>query len=143
MTSQERAIYYRYARSPTSMGRGDSPDNIQATLFFSELPGSSPGRELPLILAGNYIQTESTDVTRGDFEATTTSGVSTQTTALSFDVVRQALVRAREPEPNSYLVTDVNAEANIITALICHADGRRPANVCGRAVIKQILKHVK
>jgi hypothetical protein len=27
-------------------------------------------------------------------------------------------------------VQDVNAEANIITALICHADGSRPGKAC-------------
>jgi hypothetical protein len=41
------------------------------------------------------------------------------------------------------VVEDVNAEANIITALICHADGERSSNVCKRPTVEAILKHVK
>jgi hypothetical protein len=40
-------------------------------------------------------------------------------------------------------VEDVNAEASIITALICHADGERPSSVCKRPTIEAILKDVK
>jgi hypothetical protein len=44
--------------------------------------------------------------------------------------------------PPNHLVENVNAEADIMTTIICHADGMKPAKVCGRAVIKTILKHV-
>jgi hypothetical protein len=40
-------------------------------------------------------------------------------------------------------VEDVNAEANIITAFVCHADGHKPVSVCSRPVVKRILKYVK
>jgi hypothetical protein len=41
------------------------------------------------------------------------------------------------------LVSDINAEANILTALICHADGGKPSSVCGIHTVKNLLKHVK
>jgi len=41
------------------------------------------------------------------------------------------------------LVDLVNTEANSVVALICHADGKRPASVCNLPVIRKILKHVK
>jgi hypothetical protein len=41
------------------------------------------------------------------------------------------------------LISDVSAEANVITALVCHADHMQPKRVCGRAVIRKIVKHVK
>ena len=41
------------------------------------------------------------------------------------------------------LIPDVNTAANIITALICHADGKKPTSVCGRPVIRAILRSVK
>ncbi len=62
---------------------------------------------------------------------------------LSFDTDRRALVTGKEPFTSSHLVPDVNGEANIITALICHATRNRPVSVCHRTTIKQILKYVK
>jgi hypothetical protein len=41
------------------------------------------------------------------------------------------------------LVSDINAEANILTALICHADGGKPSTVCQAHTVKTLLKHVK
>jgi hypothetical protein len=52
------------------------------------------------------------------------------------------LVTGRDA-PNSRTVADINAEANIITALICHGDGMQPAKNCDRAVVKTILKHLR
>jgi hypothetical protein len=63
--------------------------------------------------------------------------------SMTFAQVQSALISGKEPWSNSTLVADVNAEANAITALICHADGKKPASVCSRPAIKVILKHVK
>ncbi|HEX6510516.1 MAG TPA: hypothetical protein VF221_23040 [Chloroflexota bacterium] len=62
---------------------------------------------------------------------------------LSFSRVHEVLVQGQNPRNAPTLVEHVNAEANIIMALICHADGNKPANACNRPVIKAILKHVK
>jgi hypothetical protein len=160
LTPAENAIFTRYARfkgqpycskgsaGPASPYRCSKPiDYILATIFpYSSSP---PARTLPLIAMGHYLQTASQDVGPSDLTnlipntpppgRIVYSGV---TEGLPFDTVRAALAQGKDPL-NSTLVEDVNAEANIITALICHADGKRPASVCNRPVIKTILKHVK
>lgn len=102
---------------------------------------------LPLIAVGGYIQTVSQIVLNGDFESSTpiqpgnpASGATYQ--PLSFDAIYDALARGQNP-PQTSLVQDVNAEANIITALICHADGKQPASVCGRPTVKEIVGYIK
>jgi hypothetical protein len=107
-------------------------------------------RTLPLITIGGYLQTVSQDLISTDLARTivltplpgTVSSYGVDQ-GLPFDTVRQALATNRDPSGVSNLVEHVNAEANIMTALICHADGKRPASVCNRPVIKTILKHVK
>jgi hypothetical protein len=43
---------------------------------------------------------------------------------------RELIDAAVECDPKgSAVVEHVNAEANVITALICHADGKRPSSV--------------
>ena len=75
---------------------------------------------------------------------TDSSGTLDTTPYLSFAQVQQTLRTGKSVggAPDT-LVSDTNAETNIITALICHADGRKPAKVCNRAVIRSMLKHVK
>lgn len=107
-------------------------------------------RTLPLITIGGYLQTVSQDLSPADLSrsivftpvpgANSSNGVDQ---GLPFDTVRQALSTDRDPPGVNTLVEHVNAEANIITALICHADGKRPSSVCGRAAIRTILKSVK
>jgi hypothetical protein len=43
----------------------------------------------------------------------------------------------------SDLVPNINAEANVITARICHADDKKTAAVCNRPAIRRIMKTVK
>jgi hypothetical protein len=132
MDSQERAIFDRYAAGPG----------------LSETARILSSVRLPLVLAGGYVQTVSQLMIGADFgkpvpiptSSTITSGL---TTGLTFDTVRSALETGREPVSGSYLVVDVNAESNIISALICHADGMRPQAVCTRPAIKEILNRVK
>jgi hypothetical protein len=63
--------------------------------------------------------------------------------AASTTAVQRALATGSEPSTLSHLVEDVTAEANVISALVCHADGMNPKSVCGRPMITDILKHVK
>jgi hypothetical protein len=63
---------------------------------------------------------------------------------LSFSAVQDSLRRGKAVGGATYsLVPDVNAEANVLTAFMCHADGKRPGSVCNRSVIKTVLRHVK
>jgi hypothetical protein len=148
-SSSELALYDRYAREPKPLldvgGHPvHDPDHVLATLHNRYLPTT---RQFPLVSVGHYLQTISRLMVEGDFQQVVTLQPSdptspTKTVTLSFDTVRNALLRGQDP-PLSRLVENVNAEANIITALICRADGLQPSKVCGRAVISSILKHVR
>jgi hypothetical protein len=95
------------------------------------------GRAFPLVLIGGYLEIGAQIAIPGDL--TDIMG-----RPLSFSTVQRSLQQGRPMgrTPSSF-VHDYNVETNLITALICHADGRRPASVCGRPVIKTILKRVK
>jgi hypothetical protein len=161
LTPAENEVFARYARfkgqpycsktsaaGHTTVYHCSKPiDYLLATIFpYSTSP---PERTLPLVAIGHYLQTVSQVVGPSDLTKlipiapapgnTSYSGV---TEGLPFDTVRQALAEGKDPQ-NSNLVEDINAETNIITALICHADGKRPASVCNRPSIKAILKRVK
>lgn len=112
----------------------------------SQFPCPAPGRpaQEPLVVVGGYLQTSSQMLVFPDFaKPAPGSGTAVSTEPLSFDTIHQALLAGKNPPYGNHLVEDVNAEANVITALICHADGRRPGSVCGRSIIRDILKHVR
>jgi hypothetical protein len=156
----ERALFNRYARvqgHPTCF-RGQRAGHPIVTpcktfLDFVEatLGNTNSARTLPLLAVGEYLQTNSQVVLAPDFTrtvpitVTSPSGQPIQATVeagLPFATVQDYLIHDKDPS-FSHLVEDVNAEANIITALICHADGKKPEKVCGRPVIRTMLKHVK
>jgi hypothetical protein len=51
-----------------------------------------------------------------------------------------SLQRTLQYGASSPIVTDINAETNAITAFLCHANGMRPGAVCGRPVIRSIVR---
>ncbi len=133
---EELALFNRYARPPKAGSYRD------AVLAAANTYAKS---SLPLVTVGGYLQTETQIMNTGDFQALVQSTSTTGSAPdLPFAAVQQSLQESK-PVDSAYpsLVRDVNAEANIITALICHANGKRPASVCGRSSIKSILKHVK
>ncbi len=140
MTPPERALFYRYARTAPRF-KGD-PDGIISSVF-----GNTP-HSLPLVLIGNYLQTAGQIVIDGDFELAYPPPPGTPTAStykdLTWQQVSDALAAGKNPPQNAAnLVGDVNAEANIMTALICHATKNQPTSVCTRPTIKLILKSVK
>jgi len=140
MTPPERRLFYRYARTAPRF-KGD-PDGIISSVF-----GNTP-HSLPLVLIGNYLQTLGQIVIDGDFEFAYPPPPGTPTAGtykdLTWQQVSDALAAGRNPPQNAAnLVGDVNAEANIMTALICHATKNQPTSVCTRPTIKLILKSVK
>jgi hypothetical protein len=134
----ERALYVRYVRAPTTISQRTDPDHLVASLCLGTC---NTTRVLPLILVGDYVQTVSQVLLDVDFEKSDPQSPMLYL-PLPFAAVHDALQSGRDPA-GSHLVEDVNAEANIITALICHADGGKPRSVCTRPAIKSILKHVK
>jgi hypothetical protein len=161
LTPAENAIFTRYARFKGQPYCSKTSASGHVTLYHCSKPidfllatifpysTSPPARTLPLVAIGHYLQTVSQDVSPSDLTNLIPntpppgeiiySGV---TEGLPFDTVRQALAGGKDPQ-NSNLVENINAEANIITALICHADANKPASVCDRSAIKAILKRVK
>jgi hypothetical protein len=93
---------------------------------------------LPLVSIGGYLRVDSGVAISGDLIPTTSN------IPLSFSAVQDSLRRGKAVEGAPYsLVPDINAEANVLTALVCHADGKEPRSVCNRTVVKTVLKHMK
>jgi hypothetical protein len=163
LTPVEARLFDRYVR----LRPGDTAAAIGASISGGvTIPLNSGGlsRRFPLLSVGGYLQTITQVPLGGDLAAVAVemSGEDPHAKGLprayyqqplSFDAVRDALATGKTPGAPPLtgettptfpgLVPDVNAEANVITALICHADGGKPAGVCGRPVIKQLLRHVK
>ena len=57
----------------------------------------------------------------------------------SFGTVQHAL---QHGDSSSSFVPAINAEANSITAFICHTDRMRPHSVCDGRIIRQIVSHL-
>lgn len=97
---------------------------------------AEPTQQFPLTSVGGYLDTGANVAIPGDLQGARL--------LLPFSTIQDSLQhgRAVRGAPPS-LITDYNAEANIITALICHADRMQPKHVCGRAVIREIMKHVQ
>jgi hypothetical protein len=96
-------------------------------------------RSFPILLIDGYVETVSNTVICADFmnQQTVSSGTG-QGVPLSFGDIRSRIAGNAKPTGQ-----DVNAEANIITALICHADHMQPKRVCGRPVVREIMKYVR
>lgn len=93
---------------------------------------------LPLISIGGYLRVAYGVAISGDLTPTTSN------MPLSFAAVQDSLRRGKAVGGAPYsLVPDINAEANVLTALMCHADGKRPSSVCNRSVVKTVLKRMK
>lgn len=118
-------------------------------------PAESSTREFPLVSVGGYVETRYATAYPYDLQAATGAPVNFLGVWEFFQAIQQSLLHHHLTNagttgrgvpmglPPATLLSDVNAEANVITALICHADGKRPGRVCNRPVIKAILKHVK
>lgn len=141
MTTTELRLYDLYARQRQGACTSPVPHDIY-NVYCTE--GRQPPRTLPVIYVGGYVETYSQIIIEGDFEhAPPDVGMNTPVPEdpLSPDEVRAALVTGKNP-PLRNLVEDVNAEANIMTAFLCHADHLQPRSVCGRTTIRSILHYI-
>jgi hypothetical protein len=140
LSRTEEALFDRYARFPGSSTWTDSV--WQTALYSGGFTTQNGARGFPLLVIGSYQSSAAEVAIPGDLEPVVSS------IPLAFPVIQQSLQRGksvgdRRTGAPPTLVQDYNAEANVITALICHADGSKPTSVCGRAVIKTALKHVR
>jgi hypothetical protein len=141
LNAAEQKLYARYARSTLPIDQSDV-NNFRGTLVNKD---QNPQHKFPLIAIGGYLQTDSNVLYALDFDLREYGpGKEGATSFATFDQVQQSLDTGKPASDiQTSLLPDVNAETNVFTALICHADGSRPSSVCGRPVIKQILKHVR
>jgi len=133
LTPLERSLFTRYV---AFTGFSNWHDTVWHTAVDDQSGGNqSPRQQFPLVVISRYLQSNAQVAIYGDL-ADVMGRVN-----LPFATIQQSLQKGRpqdHAEPS--LITDYNAEANLLTAFICHADGSRPAQVCHRSVIRSILK---
>lgn len=127
LTAFQKSVFLKYARTPGVNFSSSHPCDYLVS-------GTSP--HLPLILVNGYVRAGLFLLSLGDFEDNNLE-------VLPFDTIHDALVSGKDPVPGSPLNYHVNAEANLLTALVCQADKMQPKKVCSRKVIATILKHVR
>jgi hypothetical protein len=133
LSTIQRTLFNRYVRRTDY---SSWHDGVWYTAAGGSPPGSEAGHQFPLVAIGGYVETGANVVTGSD--------IGTTAKWLPFAQIQQTLRSGkRVGGASDTLIPDVNAEANIITALICHADGREPANVCNRSVIRSMWRYVK
>lgn len=132
LTRSQHSLIMRYAHH--AGGTRADPENVGLSV------NSPDARALPLVAIGGYMQSLSQLLSTNDFqEQVQTRSGEFIGSGLSFATIHDALVTGVNPA-GTQLNMDVNAEANIITALNCHADHNQPMKVCGRPVVRRILK---
>ena len=146
MSKVEFQLYTKYVRPFTASTQQQDPYALGTASNGQGLTN----RQLPLLVFGRYISTLSQQVISGDFRGVPppdTPGTygGRSGAPLSFRQIQDALIRGKDPGPYAGpgLVEHVNAEANILGAIICHGDGGQPKRVCGRTSIRAIERHIK
>jgi hypothetical protein len=117
---------------------GQHPTRADQALYqrYAHLFPTTEVGPYPLVFVGGYVM-RGADVAPGEL-----AGPQGQT--LSFEEVQRAMQHGYGSGTHFIqYVYDLDAEANVITALICHADGKRPARVCTRPAIKTILREMR
>jgi len=136
LTSLERSVFTRYV---AFTGFSNWHDTAWHTAVDDQSGGNqSPRQQFPLVVISRYLQSNAQVAIFGDL-----SDVAGRQN-LPFATIQQSLQKGRaQGTASPSLISDYNAEANLLTAFICHADGVKPAKVCHRPVIKSILKHIR
>jgi hypothetical protein len=147
LPAPQQRLYTRYLRNLNHVPSLAHTSVAAAMVWNTALGGVEGPRQFPLVSIGGYMQTGVGVAIPGDLF----NGQNQP-----FDIIQQSLAQHRllvgppigthhisTGTPPATLLPDVNAEANLIGALICHADEKQPKSVCGRAAIKKLLKHLK
>jgi hypothetical protein len=144
-TPVETALFKRYVKNESGLTTGTPswPDIVWNTAL-NRYSVRSDGNSFPLISIGGYLQTSYGALLEGDLMTATGYLPSFKTIQTSLRVghpVNDPI--ARLGRTSATLISDVNAESNVITALVCHADGQQPNKVCNRPVIVKLSRYVK
>jgi hypothetical protein len=143
LSATEQQLYRRYVESGPH-----AADNIVDLHVYSTVPTD---KHFPLVAIDAYLETDPQIPLAGDLAGSPehlTSNVrpplpmNAYLDALQFGDVQTALAAGKSPASNPQLVQDVNAEANVMIALICHADGGQPKSVCSRPVVRRLLHSI-
>jgi len=136
LTPLERSLF---TRTVAFTGYSNWHDTVWHTAIDEQSGGNQSGRQrFPLVAISRYLQSDAEVAIYGDL-----SDVAGRLN-LPFATIQQSLQKGRaQGTASPSLITDYNAEANLLTAFICHADGLKPAKVCHRSVIRSILKHIR
>lgn len=129
LTGRELGLYHRY------VGPGP-PHGTRNSNFLAVVT------KVPLVALGGYVATTQ-NMDPGELGTFPPSAANVEDLVpFPFSTVQRALARGCARGCPQY-VHDINAQVNVITALICHVDGRRPASTCDRPVIRALLRHVR
>lgn len=134
LTPNELRLFHRYEAHGKSYR-----DSVLRSITFGS---PTTARVLPLVDVGGYHQTLSQILIGNDLSYLPPGQGTTYNVPLSFGKI-QTILQSGQDSGGSRTVENVNAEANIMTALICRTDGLQPHHVCRRPAIGQILKQVK
>ena len=114
-----------------------NPGGKWADLVWNMSSNPPENQGLPLVSIGGYLQIYSGQALVGDLTPMTTGS------PVPFSTVQNSLRRGKAMGGLPFsLIPDFNSETNVLTALICRADGMKPATVCSRTAVKSILKHI-
>lgn len=141
----ERTLYSRYARVTAY--------STETANIWGSVVGSmqTTTHRLPLLLIGDELQTGVQNAVSGDYAITFpySRPLEVSVPFLSFDTARSALLHNAMPASTnglvyaSTLLSDVNEDANMMTAVICRVDGMQPKRVCDRPVVRRILRSLR
>jgi hypothetical protein len=124
------SLFNRYLRAA-------GPQDWFSAVWNVASGGGLTGSRFPLVDVGGYLQTYVGQFTPADLESVSQQNV-------PFGTIQRSLQTGRLTHGESpSLLADANSEANLLTALICHADGSRPRSVCSRPTILSMTKVIK
>jgi hypothetical protein len=128
-----RSQYVTFSHSEIDDSYGNAYQKL--SVADSNVVKASGLQYLPIIVAGDYMLSRPMVVAQ-EFKAP--NGV-----PYAFTQLRVALgAHYDKLDALGQLVSDINSETNILTALICHATKGQPTTVCGTKTIIKLMKHV-
>lgn len=125
LSPTEHRIFMRFAYRKSPKGHSADAPNPYWTIM---------GPRWPVVVVGDFVETSPLGPV-ADLE-------DWQGRPYSFQQIQRAL-QQNDVQHFGSAVGPINAEANIISALICYQDREQPAAICGRPFIRSLLKHVR
>jgi hypothetical protein len=139
LSARQRGLYDQY--SFASVRPADVvPASFLRSFALDSIFNPRGMRRLPLVMIGPYVQTLSQSLLPNDFRESHPETRSADSGApLRSEAVRSMLISGG-PDRQSSLMQHVDAEANVMTTLICRSTRGRPVAVCRRPVIEQLSR---